>query len=332
MWHAAAATFLMTGLIFGGVQATWAESTPALDAPTELVSPYQPYNLKLRPFYPVPSRPAGVLLPTRINGGRPLRLVLDSGSGLIVIGAKDARSVGLSARSDMELVGLGTRPARVGWAETVEIGPVRYRNCRVALVEGKVVEGADGVIPLSLFSHFLLRLNLPGKMLGLIPYPREQDLAFPSTPGVTRRDLLMVATVLNGKQSGYVVLDTAAFCSAISDTVARTLSGSHIAPEIRIAAGTGTTTGQRVSSAVHFAIAKQDLAPNEVVALDLSDLSRHYGVEEIGVLGFPALLNYVLTVDYRNGRVRIEPPQSISVRERDGGNNNATSPAPLAFR
>ena len=40
----------------------------------------------------------------------------------------------------------------MGRAETVEIGPVSFRNCRVAFVKGKVVEGADGVIPLSLFS------------------------------------------------------------------------------------------------------------------------------------------------------------------------------------
>ena len=127
----------------------------------------------------------------------------------------------------MELVGLGSRPARVGWAETVEIGPVSFRNCRVAFVDGKVVEGADGVIPLSLFSEFLLRLDLPEKTLGLIPYPREQNPAIPPTRGVTKHDLLLVATVLNGKQSGYVVLDTGAYCSAISREAARTLSGSH---------------------------------------------------------------------------------------------------------
>ena len=219
-----AATFLVIWLILGGLRASEAGSTPAPDAPPELVSPYQPYELKLRPFYPIPSRPAGVLLHGRINGGRPLRLVLDSGAEFIVIGAKAARSAGISARSEMELVGLGSRPARVGRAETVEIGPVSFRNCRVALVDGNVVEGADGVIPLSFFSDFLLRLNLPEKTLGLIPYPREQDPAIPSTRGVTQRDLLLVAAVLNGKQSGHVVLDTAAFCSAISREVAGTLT------------------------------------------------------------------------------------------------------------
>ena len=326
----AAATFLAIWLIPGGLRTTKADSIPAPDAPPELVSPYQPYELKLRPFFPAPSPAAGVLLHACINGGRPLRLLLDSGAECIVIGAKAARATGISAGSEMELVGLGSRLSKVGWAETVEIGPLRFRNCRVARVEGHVIEGADGVIPLSLFSDFLLRLNLPDKTLGLIPYPLGQDPASPPSRGATQRDLLLVEAVLNGKQSGRVVLDTAAFYSAVSREVAGSPRGP-LAPEIRIGAGTGAATGQLLSSAVHFQIAGQELVPNEVVALDLSNLSRHYGMEVVGVLGFPALRPYVLTISYRNSLVKIESPQRLSRRKEDG-THNATSPAPLALR
>ena len=114
-------------------------------------------------------------------------------------------------------------------------------------------------------------------------------------------------------------MDTGAYCSAISHEAARTLGGTQIVPEVRLAAGTGAAVGQRVSSLVHFTVAEQDLTPEEVVGVDLSNLSRHYGVEVIGVLGFPVLSNYVLTVDYRLGRVKIESPQSISARELHRG-------------
>ena len=231
----------------------------------------------------------------------------------------------------MDLVGLGTRPAKVGMAESVDVGPVSFRNCRVALVDGKVIEGADGVIPLAMFSDFLVRLDLPERTLGLIPYPGEQGPAAFSHRAAAKGDLLLVRTTLNRKHDGYVVLDTGAFCSAISREVAGSLSGSPLAPEIRIGAGTGATTGQLVSSAVRFQIAGQELIPNEVVALDLSNLSRHYGMEVVGVLGFPALSPYVLTISYRNAVVKIESPQSLSVHGWDGA-NNAKSSAPLAFR
>jgi hypothetical protein len=331
MWRLATTTLLVTGLIAGGVRASDVSSTTALNAPPELVSPYQAYNLNLRPFYPMPNRPGGLFVYGRINGGRTLRLVLDSGAAFIVVGRKAAHSVDLSADSEIELVGLGSRPAKVGRAATLEIGPVSFRNCQVALVDGSVVEGADGVIPLSLFADFLLRLDLPRETLRLIPYAREQDPATPSTAGVVRGNALLVASVLNGERSGYVVLDTGAFCSAVSREVARTLRGPSIVPEVRVAAGTGAATGQLVSSTVHFAIAEQDLIPNELVAVDLSNLSRHYGVEVMGVLGFPALSHYILTVDYRNAQIKIESPQSISAREPHRG-HKAKSPEPLALR
>jgi predicted aspartyl protease len=331
MWQRVAAAVLVIGSVLGGVRASDVPSTPARDASRDLAVPYRHYSLKLRRFCPFPNRMAGVLLKVRINGGKPLHMILDSGADLIVIGSKAARSVGLSGKSEKHLEGLGSRSARVGLAKTVEIGPVSFRNCRVGVVEGKVVEGADGVIPLSLFSQFRLRLDLPGKTLELNPYPREQNPPSPLTGGVTRGYLLLVETVLNGKHNGYVLLDTGAYCSAISRKVARTLSGFPMVTDVPLATGTGAATGRRVSSLVHFAIAEQDLFPREVVALDLSNVSRYYGVEVMGLLGFPELRNYVLTIDYRNRRVKIEPPQSVSVPGRNGG-GGAKPIVPLAFR
>ena len=72
---------------------------------------------------------------------------------------------------------------------------------------------------------------------------------------------------------------------------------------------------------MHFQIAGQELIPNEVVALDLSNLSRHYGVQVVGVLGFPALRPYVLTLSYRDALVKIESPQRLSLREEDDSHN-----------
>jgi hypothetical protein len=325
------AALLLIGLVLACVRVTVAGSTSATDTHPDLVSPYQPYELELSSFYPAPNRPAGVLLHVRINGGRPLRLVLDSGAESIVIGAKVAHSLGLSSGSEMDLVGLGTRSAKAGMAERVDIGPVSFRNCPVALVDGNVVGGADGVIPLALFSEFLMRLDLPARTLGLIPYRGEQGPAVTSNRAVGKSGFLLVRTVLNRKHHGYVVLDTGAFCSAISREVAGTLSGSHIHPDSRIGAGTGATTGQLFSAAVHFEIAGQEVVPNDVVALDLLNLSRHYGVEVIGVLGFPALSPYVLTIDYRNRLVKIEPKLTASPRERYRSHHE-NSRAPLALR
>ncbi|MFZ0962613.1 MAG: retropepsin-like aspartic protease [Terriglobia bacterium] len=310
------ATFLLTGLVLVRAPVLAASSTPLTDTHPDFVSPYQPYELKLKSFCPARNRPAGVLLHVRINGGRPLRLVLDSGAESIVIDARTAHSLGLSGASEIDLVGLRTKSAKTGMVQSVDIGPLSFRNCRVDLVDGEVVEGADGVVPLALFSDFLMRLDLPGRTLGLFPYPDEQGPTGSTRRAATNVDLLLVKTQFNRKRAGYVVLDTGAFCSAISREVAGTLDSSQFLPDLPIATGTGAAAGRLVFGAVHFEIAGRDLAPDRVVALDLLNLSRHYGVEVIGVLGFPALSSYVLTIDYRNRSVKIGPKPRGSLGER----------------
>lgn len=257
-------------------------------------------------------------------------MILDSGADLMVIGAKAARAAGISGGPVKDLVGLGSRSVRVGLAKTVDIGPVPFRNCRVGVVKGQPFEGADGVIPLSLFSQFRLRLDLHKKTLELIPYSDGRTGVVPAIGAGGRHDLLMVAAVLNGQRKGYVVLDTGAFCRGISRKAARTLSGFPMITDVPLATGTGAAIGQHVSSLIHFAIAEQDLVPKEIVAMDLSNVSVHYGVEVLGVLGFPALSRYVLTVDYRDGWVKIEPRQSFSAPEQQGG-DDARPFVPLAF-
>jgi len=273
----------------------------------------------------------GVLVYGRINGGRPLGLILDSAADEIVIGAKIGRSAGIIATSAIDLVGPRNRPARVGLADTFEVGPVRFRNCRVALVNGDVIEGADGVIPLSLFSGFLLQLDFPGKALRLIPYPRQQTQPYLPNGTAGNRNRLLVPAVLNGKRSGPVILDTAAYCSVVSRDAAGALSGSPDARLTQVWAGTGTTWGWTVSPVVHFEIAGRDAVSSEMVVLDLSNLSRHYGVALLGIVGFPALRPYVLTIDYQAGRLTIEPPQRLFESEAP---NTITdnSPTELALR
>jgi len=322
---------LITALVvFGGARASEPGSAPLLHPTPYLASPYQQYELSLRAFYPVPSRAAGVLLETRINGGKPLRLVLDSGAESIVIGAKSARSAGLSMESELDLIGVGKRRARKARAERIEIGPVSFGNYPVTFVDGTVVEGADGVIPLSMFSDFLLRLNLPGKKLILIPYPSGQGRETTPLSEITKHHLLLVKTTVNGTQQGYLVLDTGASCSAVSRQAGRTLFSSHNVSEVPLATGTGVATGQLISSDVHFVIADQDVNPKEVVSVDLAILNYHYGVELVGVLGYPALMNYVLTVDYRHERVDMETSQGNSAPDRHR-DHEANVPATLAF-
>jgi hypothetical protein len=279
-----------------------------------LISPYREYALTLTSFAPAPDRVAGVLLKTRINGGPALRLLLDSGAEQIAIDRKAAAKSALQAASDFLLVGAGdspTRNATAGIAERVEIGPVAFANCPVDVVRGRVAEGLDGVIPVSLFGEFLVRLDLPDRTLTLTPYP---DVTLARTAGfsatVPNRNLLLTKAALDDAREGYVLLDTGAAYTGISLQTARALR-SRLVESFRMQGFSGAVAGEIVEPGIRFRIADQEFTADHPVAVDLTTVSRYNGVEMIGVLGYPELRNTVLTVNYRDALVSIQ-------RKRDG--------------
>lgn len=274
-----------------------------------LISSYRAYALDLSSFVPVPDHVAGVLLKARINGGPALRLLLDSGAERIAINRKVAAKSALRPVSDFLLVGAGdspTRAAETGVAERVEIGPVSFANCPVDVVRGRVAEGIDGVIPVSLFGGFLVRLDLPAGILALTPYPDgAQAQSVGLFPTVSNRNLLLTKAVLDGAREGYVLLDTGAAYTGISPQTARAL-GSLLVEPLHMQGATGWVVGEIIEQGIRFRIAGQELRADHPVALDLATVSRFNGIEMIGVLGYPELRRTVLTVNYRDALVGIE--------------------------
>ncbi len=56
-------------------------------------------------------------------------------------------------------------------AGSVEVSGVAFRDYPLVIVDGRIVEGVDGVIPLALFADFLVHLDVPGRVLELEPHP-----------------------------------------------------------------------------------------------------------------------------------------------------------------
>jgi len=296
----------MSGLVLFALSGVAQPCLAAVEA--ELGVPYGAYTLRLASFSPAPNRDAGVLLKARINGGPLLRLLLDSGAENITIDSRSAARSALSATSGALLAGAGessTRAIRMGIAESVKAGDLIFRNCRVDVVEGRLAEGVDGVIPLALFSAFLVRLDLPSRTLELVPYTEGTAFNLPGPVSPTlASDLLLARAVLNDAHQGYVLLDTGAAYTAVSTRVADAMHSAR-ASSLRITGANGGLDAGVIGSAVRFQVAGRDLKAQHVLALDLSTMSRYNGVEVIGVLGYPELSHSVLTVSYRDALVRI---------------------------
>jgi predicted aspartyl protease len=279
---------------------------PAQALPAEPI----PYTVKLSSWVPKPGRVGGLLLKARINGGAPMRFLLDSGAERLVLGKAAAAKSGLSTTSDFLLVGLGesnARTVRTGKIESVEIGPLTFRNCPVDVVPGRIAEGLDGIVPMSIFKGSLLRLDLSGKTLALLPYPGERIHQWEASEhAVLANGLLFVRAVLNEQHEGVFLLDTGATFNAISNKTAAFLRSIRDEP-VDLETGGHSVNAEKIASDVKLEFGGQKLHSDPVVAVDMRTFGSYNGFEIAGLLGYPALANTVVTVNYRDLLVRIEP-------------------------
>lgn len=276
-----------------------------------IASPYQHYSLKLGSLFSPDTDARGLLVKARINGGSPLRMLLDSGAQHIILDKHAAAAIGAIASGAIELVGLGafSGVAHPLAPTTVQIDNLVLEGCKTLAVDTSLIEGIDGIIPLTLFSGFHLRLDIPRRTLDLDPYgesrdaPDERDSAARLDHGL----LFLSAKLMHNSHSGYVLLDTGATYNALSPAAAGHLVRSSVLDAaIPLRGGAGDAEGRMLPPGVQFQIGSHVFRADPAVMVDLSSLTNHHQFEISGLLGFAALRRSVLDVNYRDVIVRLD--------------------------
>ena len=290
------------------ISSAYLRSTTGLQTPlySRLSSAYTRYELKLTGFHPMTSSPNGMLVTARINGGKPLRLVFDTGFSGIVIDGKAARSLGLEAASRSRFIGgMGDgRPhiAQTAIAHTVAFGDLEFRDCVIQVDQGSVTSGADGVIGGDVFAQFEINLDARSRRLSLIPFSDEGNRIVPLTPVYGVEHLLLVKAKINRQKEGLFLLDTAAAFTSISEEIARPWEHRATGP---LMGARGLLSHVFRVPPVELEFGGKPLVDPAPVALDLRQMSQQIGVEISGVLGYPLLSASNLTINYRDGIVQL---------------------------
>jgi len=291
-----------------------------------LETPYQSYTLPISPSYAGSIRPAGMVLNVSINGGKPLRLIFDTGARGILIRSKAAEKLGLEFLGSSAVRGVGAgEPAKawIGLAQSLRIENLRMRNCLIEVSAGLPPGDDDGVIGAAMFQRYLIRFNAGERLLELLPFKDPiPGPAWPERPwhGHDRNaapwmnrftkahqvgHLLLVPAKVNQERSGYFLLDTGAAFSSLSLEHAR-WGGAH-SSVIPVSGMSGRAAGAVRVSPVAFQIARMPLVDVDPIAIDLKEMSRQEGVEISGLIGYPAISKGILTIDYRDGLIDFAP-------------------------
>jgi predicted aspartyl protease/Flp pilus assembly protein TadD len=123
------------------------------------------------------------------------------------------------------------------------------------------------------------------------------------TPVYRIGHMLLLPASLNNSSVKLFILDTGAFTTTISPTVAREVTKVHSDSNVRVRGISGDVDKVYSADKITFKFANLSQEVHDVVAIDFSDLSKNEGMEISGLIGATAIGQTTMTIDYRDNLV-----------------------------
>jgi tetratricopeptide (TPR) repeat protein len=241
----------------------------------------------------------------RLNDRATVTLLLDTGSSGIIITRKLAEKIGARKLSEQSLEGVGKGATNVGykaWIDKVVIGDLEFHDCFVQTTPHEIAQ-ADGTIGTDVFTKYLVTLDFPGRKLRLEPLPassQSEPDAF--TQAYNFGHFLLIPTDIGKKATGLFVVDSGANANTISPELAKSV------PDMRlfnspVSGASGQTNSAFIADDATLRFAKVQKRGERISTVDLQSVSKDLGVEISGQLGFSAMEEMKLLINYRDGLV-----------------------------
>jgi tetratricopeptide (TPR) repeat protein len=281
-------------------------------------NPPEALSVSLEGAPPRNLRPTAFVLRVFINGGEPQRLLIDTGAHGILISQKTAEAASIERLVPYRLAGLGDAgrlAASLGWADSVSIGgKLVLRGCPVIISEKSISRMWDGIIGPDVLRDFLITLDFPNNLLRIEKRPGSpayDDFSwdrpaegYPEmTPVRLIESKLLVKTEANGKGERYFVLDTGAGQTLIDRGLGEAVSKLRSSRR-RVGGISGQVQEVLRSEEMLLRFAGIEYR-GSLAAVDLRGLSYSLGVEIGGLVGCNILRDGGLSIDYRNGFIKI---------------------------
>ncbi len=262
------------------------------------------------------------VIEVRVNrNDKPLRFVLDTGSGISVISRETAERMNIKSVTRGGLAraigGNGKFEIIYGFLKSVNIGDVQIRSVPVYIRDfHENDERIDGYIGLSLISKFLTTLDYGNKTFSLVRRDNSDSIESVSSSGVflplrlTSSGFLSGEVQLEGVENRLnFIVDTGASVSVISNELAGSdeMRGFLRNETMRVVGAAGITDNVRSFLLPRVTFGDNSRESIMAIALDLNIINEASGFRQSGILGGNFLKNYRLTFDFKNSKVIFSP-------------------------
>ena len=281
-----------------------------------------------------PQHLRGYAVNVKLNGATSAALMLDTGANGIIVDRKVAEKAGIRKVFQTTIGGIGDKGdahGYVGYADSINIGSLEFRDCFVEVVETKGGLDDNGLIGADVFAHFLVDLDFSNGKFRLSELPRRPQEPQPAaslvsepsgalefhdryiapemksyTPVYRFGHMLLLWTQVKKAQPKLFLLDTGSFGNTISPAAAREVTKIY---------GDSDTTVKGLSGKVNDVFRANDVAltfghlrqeNQDIVAFDTTAMSESAGTEISGTLGFTLLRMLDIKIDYRDGLVDLQ--------------------------
>ncbi|HLN01644.1 MAG TPA: aspartyl protease family protein [Bryobacteraceae bacterium] len=304
----------------------WISEAKALDGKPEfeVASAGQQYRIPLGRAMDG-RRLTGATLPIRINDAK-TDLRFDTGAGGITLGSRFAARAGIQRLADTDITGIGNGASVKGWvgyAPSIRIGTLEFRNCIVEVPEKSSVDDSGGLIGSDIFRRFLTKINWTGQSLDLDPLPGPawdghtlvDRYEGPELAGYSQMlniyHYLLIPTLISESTTAeqtpaLFLFDTGSNTNMISTNLAPEITRVHGSDvQVRGISGKVKMVYDADKVVVQFATFRQKI--RDITSFDLRGFSRGAGAEVGGIMGLPLIGMFEsVTLDYRDGRIKFD--------------------------
>jgi tetratricopeptide (TPR) repeat protein len=291
-----------------------------------LSPPYAGHSIPLIGMYYDAGRKylRGFGLHVRFNDGASYDLLLDTGAGGITLNRRAAEKAKLERLEDNgePLKGIGdtmhTRSFRC-LAQSVQIGDLKFTNFPVDVSDSKRLADEDGLIGSDIFEQFLVTLDFPKHALVLEPFAGLETVPERCSADAEQAPagfinfyrfghMILLAVSVNGKPYKLFALDSGAPDNLIDTDAARESTKVHRDSDSRVGGINGRVQDVYRASKADLTFAGLRHSNSNLTSFDMHPLSDDVGTEVSGIIGMSILRQLRVTIDYRNGAIRLVYP------------------------
>jgi predicted aspartyl protease len=303
----------------------------------EMVGTVDAATLKLAPIQTEDGSVTSMALDMEMNGKRE-RLEVDTGASGLTISKVAAARAGLATEAEIRMGGIGDQGSVrsfITHVDKLRIGEMEFHNCQVEVLDRSSLR-TDGLIGTDVFSRWLVTIDTPGRELRLAPLPKRPDegttpqsmrletdwggigeanevphdrYIAPEMDSWTRiyrsRHFIILPVRVNQLPAKLFIMDTGAFDWTLTPALAKEI-GSVIEVDTIIRGISGEANHvYTVDKQVDLDFAGVRQYERGITVIDTSATTQSVGVEISGFLGFTALRELIVSIDYRDNLVKV---------------------------